>query len=284
MEYNFVIGNHLFIVHSEFEIVWEEWHYNFIYKDIKESNLSKTEYNVLCFINPPDIEQYKKLYAKGTQHVYEGVEGEIRVHYLINNEITVFCEEKKDSYYIHIDWRFINQAYMYLIAMMLEKVLLEENALILHSSYVEYNKKAILFTGPSGIGKSTQADLWMKYMNAKLINGDRTLLKKYQDGWNACGFPICGTSKIALNRQMPIGAIVYLSQNHQNTVERLYGFEAYKNILSEISANYWKKERLEKTLGLLEGLCSEVPIFHLSCTPKKDAVECLFEEIYKWMY
>ena len=38
-------------------------------------------------------------------------------------------------------------------------LLLERSTLILHASCVLYNETAILFSGPSGIGKSTQAQL-----------------------------------------------------------------------------------------------------------------------------
>ena len=49
--------------------------------------------------------------------------------------------------------------------------------LVLHSSYVlTQSGAAVLFSGPSGIGKSTQAALWQQYAGADVINGDRTLL------------------------------------------------------------------------------------------------------------
>ena len=38
--------------------------------------------------------------------------------------------------------------------------LLQRSAVILHASYIDWDGSAILFTGPSGTGKSTQAELW----------------------------------------------------------------------------------------------------------------------------
>ena len=38
-----------------------------------------------------------------------------------------------------------------------EHLLMESSEIILHSSYVSYKNHAILFTAPSGTGKSTQA-------------------------------------------------------------------------------------------------------------------------------
>lgn len=58
----------------------------------------------------------------------------------------------------------------------------------------------ILFSGPSGIGKSTHADLWVKHRGARVINGDRTLLQKLGDRPRmSLGWPICGSSEICHN-------------------------------------------------------------------------------------
>lgn len=56
--------------------------------------------------------------------------------------------------------------------------MLAKDAMVLHCSVLKVKSGVILFSGPSGIGKSTQAGLWTKYRKARVINGDRTLLKK----------------------------------------------------------------------------------------------------------
>lgn len=168
---------------------------------------------------------------------------------------------------------------MYFVAMMLEKMLLRSNALILHSSFIKYKEKAVLFTGPSGIGKSTQAGLWVDYMQGEIINGDRSVLQKSEGTWCACGFPICGTSKVAKDEEYPIRAIVYLGQSDCNTIMRMEGIEALKKVLSEISINYWNKADSEKALMLVEDICKKIPVYYLQCTPNVSAVNCLAEEL-----
>ena len=44
-----------------------------------------------------------------------------------------------------------------------ENVLINHTGFILHSSFISWQNNGILFTAPSGTGKSTQADLWKKY-------------------------------------------------------------------------------------------------------------------------
>ena len=60
------------------------------------------------------------------------------------------------------------------------------------------------------LGKSTQAGLWERYRGAKIVNGDRALLRKINGSWAACGWPVCGSSDICLLGDTPIHAIIML--------------------------------------------------------------------------
>ena len=55
----------------------------------------------------------------------------------------------------------------------------------------------ILFSGPSGIGKSTQAALWQRYAGAEIVNGDRALVRP--DTGTVSGVFYAGTSGISRN-------------------------------------------------------------------------------------
>ena len=58
----------------------------------------------------------------------------------------------------------------------METLLLQHKALLLHASLIKYEGKALAFAGPSGVGKSTQADLWRNHLGARILNGDRAIL------------------------------------------------------------------------------------------------------------
>ena len=64
-----------------------------------------------------------------------------------------------------------------------EELLLRHDAMILHAAFVNTEYGGVLFSGPSGVGKSTQADLWCKYKAAEQINGDRPILRKNKGQW-----------------------------------------------------------------------------------------------------
>ena len=76
---------------------------------------------------------------------------------------TVFDIESKEAQ-IYVDRKFIeltNGPGLLMSSLDIDLVLLLFNR-IMHASVVEYQNQAILFSGPSEIGKSTQANLWKK--------------------------------------------------------------------------------------------------------------------------
>lgn len=159
--------------------------------------------------------------------------------------------------------------------LLLEKVMIKNNALILHSAYMCRNDKAVLFSAPSETGKSTQADLWEKYRQTRTINGDKSLLIREDDGWYAYGWPVCGSSEICNNEDYPIHAIVMLHQAKENSVERLKGFALIQKLMAQITINMWNSEFQIKAMDLIEQLVGEVPVYELGCDISEEAVECL---------
>ena len=58
--------------------------------------------------------------------------------------------------------RFLNQSGNMLYHLGLEMILLREKRLIFHAACIRTEQGGLLFTGSSGAGKSTQADLWVE--------------------------------------------------------------------------------------------------------------------------
>lgn len=161
----------------------------------------------------------------------------------------------------------------------LEKLMLQDGALILHSAYMCREGRAVLFSAPSETGKSTQADLWEKYRGTRTVNGDRSLLLRDPDGWRAYGWPVCGSSGICQNESYPVEAIVMLYQAPVNEIRRLEGAQALQKIFGQVTVNMWDSAAQMRALDLLEPLLSEVPVFELGCTISEEAVRCLEEAL-----
>ena len=160
-------------------------------------------------------------------------------------------------------------------AMEAEHLVVQNYGLILHASFVRTGDRAILFTAPSGTGKSTQAELWCHHRDAELINGDRAAVMLENNAVYACGIPFSGSSGVGKAAKLPLGAIIYLSQSPENHVERLSGFRAFRKVWEGCSVNIWNREDLSLSTDTLMQIIDRVPIYHLSCRPDENAVETM---------
>lgn len=163
----------------------------------------------------------------------------------------------------------------------LEQLLLEHDAFQLHASVIEWQGKGILFTAPSGTGKSTQAELWRQYEGARVINGDKAMIRKEGDSYTVYGSPYAGTSGIYTDLSVPVHAIVVLSQAPENRVERLNGAAAFRKLYRETTIPAWDGTFVEKISRILLNLMAHVSVYHLACRPDREAVEVLKNELEK---
>lgn len=161
----------------------------------------------------------------------------------------------------------------------IEHMVAENGGYILHSSYIIHNGEAILFTAPSGTGKSTQADIWVKTQSSELINGDRTAVIPKNGKVYAYGIPFSGSSGVGKNKVAPVKAIVYLAQAEQNKISRLVGSTAFRRLWEGCSINMWNKADVEASTDAIMNTLSCVNVFYLECVPDETAASVLLKMI-----
>lgn len=160
-----------------------------------------------------------------------------------------------------------------------ERFLLRHDALLLHSSFVEMDGKAVLFAGPSGVGKSTMADLWKTYLDARVLNGDRTVIQQTPQGFTAAGSIWAGSSGIYCPDILPIAGIFVLNQAPQNRVERL-GFDAFIPLFSQTIINSWDRDFMDRMTALYATFLDKIPVYRLHCRPDRQAVELAYHTLF----
>jgi len=157
----------------------------------------------------------------------------------------------------------------------LAQLMLPQNVFFLHSSFIVHKDRAVLFSAPCKVGKSTQAELWKKFRHAEIINGDKAGVLVEENSVFACGVPFCGTSGICKPGKFPLGAIVLLSQSPMNEARQLHGIEALTGILSNVYLDLLATDENRMILDLLISLTEKVPVYSFACTPDESAVETL---------
>lgn len=144
-----------------------------------------------------------------------------------------------------------------------------------HAAQVELAGQGLLFTAPSGTGKTTQARLWRDCRGAELVCNDRTLVRKTEDGWRTYGYPVDGSAPVRSGRVLPLGAAALLEQAPANQVVHLSGAKAVARLMEQMVIDVWSAEARTRAAALALALLRDAPVCLLRCTPEEGAVECL---------
>lgn len=182
---------------------------------------------------------------------------------------------KRDALLDHIPPKTV------LYALETEHLVVENGGFLLHCAYVSDQGGAILFTAPSGVGKSTQAELWRRHRGAEVINGDRAVVRLRDGKPEAWGVPFSGSSGISKYACLPLRAIVYLSQAPETTIRPLTGVRAFRRVWEGCSLHTWDRDDVARCSDTVMQTIGQVPVFHLACTPDESAVLALEAELNK---
>lgn len=160
----------------------------------------------------------------------------------------------------------------------LEQLFAQNRRLILHSSVVLHNGSAVLFSAPSGVGKSTHAALWEQRFGAELLNGDRCVIEQTDSGFTAHGSPYSGSSEVCKRKCAPIKGIFLLRQAPENRAEPLSASAAFRRLFPQTVVNLWNPEQVQTVTDLLAALTAKLQVYDLACRPDIAAAE-LAEQI-----
>ena len=151
----------------------------------------------------------------------------------------------------------------------------------LHASLVEKDGQGIVFLGPSGMGKSTQAKLWVAHQNADFIIGDRPVLRCIDGTWHGFGMPWDGKDNIKNQKTVPIRALVSLKQAGENSIERLTEQQAMLVLLKQAMMPMWDNRAMESAMALMGRLAMDIPFYHLKNLPDKNATDITYRAVFE---
>lgn len=151
----------------------------------------------------------------------------------------------------------------------------------LHAALVEKDGYGVVFLGPSGMGKSTQAKLWVEHQGADFIIGDRPGLRRIYGQWIGFGMPWDGKDRIMQQKQVPIRALISLEQAPENSIRRLTKQEAMNVLLNQVMMPMWDDAAMALLMPLMGRLATEIPFYHLKNLPNREATELTRETICK---
>ncbi|WP_316632144.1 hypothetical protein [uncultured Ruminococcus sp.] len=159
--------------------------------------------------------------------------------------------------------------------------IIDKGGFFLHCSCLKYKEDAIIFTAPSGTGKSTHAALWRRHFGDEvtMINDDKPLVREKDGRFVIYGTPWNGKHGIGTNTSAPVKAVVFLSQAPENTAKPISPVEAITLLLQQTVLPS-DKTHLSKLLDMLGRMVETIPMLRLGCTISDEAVTTVYREIY----
>lgn len=153
--------------------------------------------------------------------------------------------------------------------------LIKLGGLQIHSSSIDYEGNGLIFSAPSGTGKSTHTRLWKELYgdSVSFVNDDRPAVRYIDGKAMLCGTPWSGTSNLFTNAKVPLKCIVMLERSNENKIYRLNKEKAISLLMPRCFMPYYDTEMMEEAMCVLERVIEDIPILHLQCRPDHEAVE-----------
>ena len=194
----------------------------------------------------------------------------------------IYLGYKSDAYYkkkqkMHPEITCEKLEYVYVGAEFNRKIL-KYGGIMIHSSAVEVDGKAYLFSAPCGTGKSTHTKQWQKYFGADqaiIINDDKPVLRRLEDGWYAYGTPFSGKTDENVNKKVKLQGICMLERG-ENRIRQIQPAEAIPLILQQ-TIRPKNEKYLGKMMEIMDQLLREVPVYRMQCDISEEAVKMSYE-------
>lgn len=158
--------------------------------------------------------------------------------------------------------------------------LMEYDAFLLHAAVVAVDGEGYAFLAKSGTGKTTHAKYWLKFFDdrAYMVNGDKPILRIFENRVYAYGTPWCGKENLNSNIGVPLNAIFFLERGHGTTVTRMPDEMIPERIASQLLITKNGKQR-EKVFELVDRAMALVPMYRLSCDMNPDTAMIAWKSI-----
>lgn len=155
---------------------------------------------------------------------------------------------------------------------------------LMHAAALAYGGRAFAFTAPSGTGKTTHLRLWKAAFGdaAQVVNGDKPLLRVDDSAASgtptvtAFGTPWCGKEGWQANTSAPLCGLCFLERGEKDSCERVQAADALAAAMRQVFMPR-DPESAFLTLGFLDILLNNVPVYRLRCTMGQSAVRASFE-------
>lgn len=144
--------------------------------------------------------------------------------------------------------------------------------MLIHASGIQDCSNGYLFTGVSGIGKSTMSSLWKK-KGATVINDDRLWLYKINGIWHVFNTPMQYYAQQPL--MAPLRKAFLLRQSPENKYAVVSGAQGSMRLMANCIQHLYNKEMIAAHLDRIVDFTANVPVYDLGFKPDTEVVDLI---------
>ena len=147
------------------------------------------------------------------------------------------------------------------------------DALVFHGAVLEYENIAYAVTAHSGVGKTTHTRLWLREFGdkAKILNGDKPILRVINGVVYAASTPWMGKEGYGYNAMRKLGGIGFLARGAVNKSRRVSPDDAVMRFMNQIYLSKTDVLALTRSMRVCNSLLCDVPLYEFECNMEPEA-------------
>ncbi len=141
------------------------------------------------------------------------------------------------------------------------------DGIIVHAAGATIAGKGFVFPGASSAGKSTLCAQLAGHPDIEILSDDRVILRQIDGEWRVFGTPWPGDAGIAVNKGVPLSAMLFLNHGQDNRIARVGPSQALERLLPVVSIPWYDAPMVPLLLSSCDALLMGIPAFELSFLP-----------------
>lgn len=155
------------------------------------------------------------------------------------------------------------------VPILLNYLTLNHDAVMMHASCAFDGERGRMFSGFSGVGKSTMSKLWWQF-GCTIINDDRLMIRKEKEG----GFTAHNTPMFYADvpKNAPLNALYLIYHSPENIIKPISGALAVSKVMAYSIQNNFSAQWIAKRLDFFTELVRVVPVYEYGFRPDLSAI------------
>ena len=263
-------------------VFFEEGYSNFL--QLEEE--TKYDANVVCHAGLPDKSTYEGTVifdaVLDKQRLWQVVQAPNELAFIVFNpnkieeiQQVAFLNDESTEWHVYSkvltqnEDSFISPLSYPLGALILYYLTLNSNAFMIHASGVWDGETGRIFSGFSGVGKSTMAKIWEEE-GAHIVNDDRLIVREVNGEYFMYNTPMPYAD---LNKQAQVSKFYFPFHAKKNSAEKLSGAQGLSQLMAFCFQHNYDKRYTEHLITQLERITQHASTYKLGVVPTPSIID-----------